>query len=59
MLVNIENKIINTQTITVVREEAGRAVAYFNSDYMKYIELSTSLSEFIEHLNSVGVTIRV
>lgn len=57
MLVKIGKYVINTQTITVVREEAGRAVVYFNSDYTKYIELSVSLSEFIKHLNSVGVTI--
>lgn len=57
MLVQIGKHVINTQTITVVKEEAGRAVVYFNSDYLKYIELSVSLNQFIKHLNSVGVII--
>lgn len=57
MLVKIWKYVINKQTITVVREEDGRAVVYFNSDYLKYIELPLSLNQFIKHLNSIGVNI--
>lgn len=57
MLVKIGKYVINTQTITVVKEEGGCVVVYFNSDYLKYIELPLSLNQFIKHLNSVGATI--
>lgn len=57
MLVNIGNMLINTDNITIVTEEHGRAVVRFVSGVPERVTLSVNLESFTKYLDEKGFTI--